>query len=191
MPKICISINYHSCYFILFYFSRSSDSSTPRPGSQGNRGSGTGSSAANSNSPTTPATTALSSSVRVEHNNFINHDSNLFYKFLIFCIHFKQAPQAPKKTTTASSRRNGQGDESSGGATASGTGGQKVLLSDLQNFLSGLQASNDGNAASGRTVDLASAINAEALDKINTEAEQSKFIKKHILGNTKNKLLLN
>lgn len=55
----------------------------------------------------------------------------------------------------------------------SGTG-QKVLLSDLQNFLSGLQASNDGNV-SGRTVDLASAINAEALDKITTEAEQSKY----------------
>lgn len=49
-----------------------------------------------------------------------------------------------------------------------------MLLSDLQNFLSGLQASNDGNAT-GRTVDLASAINAEALDKIKTEAEQSKY----------------
>lgn len=49
-----------------------------------------------------------------------------------------------------------------------------MLLSDLQNFLSGLQASNDGNAT-GRTVDLASAINAEALDKINTEAEQSEY----------------
>lgn len=129
---------------ILGSINRSSDSSTPRQGSQGNRASSTG--AANSNSPTTPATTALSSS----------------------------APQAPKKTTTASSRRNGQGDESSGGATASGTG-QKVLLSDLQNFLSGLQASNDGNV-SGRTVDLASAINAEALEKITTEDEQSRLV---------------
>lgn len=50
--------------FILFcIFSRSSDSSTPRPGSQANRASSTGSGAANSNSPTTPATAALSSSV--------------------------------------------------------------------------------------------------------------------------------
>lgn len=50
-------------------------------------------------------------------------------------------------------------------------------MSDLQNFLSGLQASNDGNV-SGRTIDLASAINAEALEKITTEAEQSKPKKK-------------
>lgn len=83
-----------------------------------------------------------------------------------------KVPQAPKKTTSASSRRNGQDDES-GGAT-SGTG-QKVLLSDLQNFLSGLQGGNEG-IASGRTIDLASAINADALDKISTDAEQSNSI---------------
>lgn len=54
-----------------------------------------------------------------------------------------------------------------------------MLLSDLQNFLSGLQAGTDGNA-SGRTIDLASAINAEALDKIATEAEQSNFLLNNI-----------
>lgn len=82
-----------------------------------------------------------------------------------------QVPQAPKKTTTASSRRNGQEEEASGGA--SGTG-QKVLLSDLQNFLSGLQGGAEGGATGGRSIDLASAINAETLEKISTDAERSK-----------------
>lgn len=94
-----------------------------------------------------------------------------------------QVPQAPKKTTTASSRRNGQEEEASG-TTSTGTG-QKVLLSDLQNFLSGLQGSAEGGAAAaaaaavaagGRSVDLASAINAETLEKISTDAEQSKWL---------------
>ncbi|XP_031631435.1 proteasomal ubiquitin receptor ADRM1 homolog [Contarinia nasturtii] len=83
-------------------------------------------------------------------------------------------PQAPKKTTTASSRRNGQEDES---GTTSGTG-QKVLLSDLQNFLSGLQSGGEGAAGgSGRNIDLASAINTEALDKITaSEGERSRLV---------------
>lgn len=53
-----------------------------------------------------------------------------------------------------------------------------MLLSDLQNFLSGLQGSGgDGAAGSGRSIDLASAINAEALDKItSSEAERSKLL---------------
>lgn len=96
-------------------------------------------------------------------NRVIGHFSSIFQ-------FFSQVPQAPKKTTSASSRRNGQDDEASGG-TASGTG-QKVLLSDLQNFLSGLQAGNEG-VVGGRNIDLASAINADALEKISTEAEQS------------------
>lgn len=93
----------------------------------------------------------------------------------MFDLWSMQVPQAPKKSTTTASRRNGQDDDSNGGA-ASGTG-QKVLLSDLQNFLSGLQGGNEG--ANARTinnaVDLASAINAEALDKITTDAERSKY----------------
>ena len=53
-----------------------------------------------------------------------------------------------------------------------------MLLSDLQNFLSGLQGSGgDGAAAGGRSIDLASAINAEAIDKItSSEAERSKCV---------------
>lgn len=88
-----------------------------------------------------------------------------------------QAPQAPKKTTTAASRRNGQ-EDGEGGGTASGGTGQKVLLSDLQNFLSGLQGTaGDGAAASGRSIDLASSINVEALDEITaSEAERSKLL---------------
>lgn len=51
-----------------------------------------------------------------------------------------------------------------------------MLLSDLQNFLSGLQGSGaEGGAASGRSIDLANAINAETLEKISTDAERSKL----------------
>lgn len=59
-----------------------------------------------------------------------------------------------------------------------------MLLSDLQNFLSGLQGSGaDGAAGGGRSIDLASAINAEALDKITaSEAERSKGFYKQFGG---------
>lgn len=47
-----------------------------------------------------------------------------------------------------------------------------MLLSDLQNFLSGLQGGSEaGAAASGRTIDLANALNAESLDKIAVDAD--------------------
>lgn len=59
-----------------------------------------------------------------------------------------------------------------------------MLLSDLQNFLSGLQGSgSDGAAAGGRSIDLASAINAEALDKITaSEAERCKCFRMQFNG---------
>lgn len=83
---------------------------------------------------------------------------------------FIQVPHAPKKASSTPNRRNGQDDESGTGGASSA--GQKVLLSDLQNFLSGLQSGSE-NVSSGRNIDLASAINVESLDKIYTEAEQS------------------
>lgn len=53
-----------------------------------------------------------------------------------------------------------------------------MLLSDLQNFLSGLQGGNEA-AASGRTIDLASALNAEALDKITADADSFNKLSKY------------
>lgn len=64
------------------FFSRSSDSSTPRSGTQGNRASG--STGANSNSPTTPATTTAASNVRFR---FFSIDFIIFtYKnYILIC----------------------------------------------------------------------------------------------------------
>lgn len=54
-----------------------------------------------------------------------------------------------------------------------------MLLSDLQNFLSGLQGgASEGGVIGGRSIDLANAINAETLDKITSDAERSKLEKK-------------
>lgn len=68
-------------------------------------------------------------------------------------------PSAPKKTSSGTARRTGQDSED--GATNS-SGQPKVLLSELQSFLSGLQTGGADGAAGGRSVDLASAINADS-----------------------------
>lgn len=52
------------------------------------------------------------------------------------------------------------------------------LLTDLQSFLSGLQ-SVDG-ASGGRAIDLASAINAEAIDKIATDSDRTNTLAAHL-----------
>lgn len=128
-------------------FSRPSDSSSPRSGSQSSRTSGASSaipgSGGTTNSPATPVTSVPASNT----------------------------PQAPKKTSTSTSRRTNS-EEETAPATNSGSSQPKVLLSELQNFLSGLQPADlaAGGASGGqnRGIDLSTAINAEAVDKISS-----------------------
>lgn len=94
-------------------------------------------------------------------------------------------PQAPKKSSTNSTRRTGQ-EEDASSATNSGSGQPKLLLSELQSFLSGLQTGelasggNNGGTSGSRGVDLSTAINAEAVDKIATDAERANALLAHL-----------
>lgn len=57
-----------------------------------------------------------------------------------------------------------------------------MLLSELQNFLSGFQSGDSAAGGSGvnRGVDLATAINAEAVDKLATSAERTNALLAHL-----------
>lgn len=146
-------------------YSRPSDS-TSRSGNQTSRTSGASTTipVPASNTPSTPATTAPSATT---------------------------APQPAKKSSSSNnSRRTGGDDDSSNsaGANSSSTAGgpSKVSLSDLQSFLSGLQAgdlsNNGGSAASGRnrSIDLSTAINAEAVNTIASDGERSNALLAHL-----------
>lgn len=100
------------------------------------------------------------------------------------------APQPPKKGSSSnSSRRTGGDDDSSNsaGVNSTSSGGQsKVSLSELQSFLSGLQAGdlsgNGGSSASGRnrSIDLSTAINAEAVNTIASDGDRSNALLAHL-----------
>lgn len=96
-------------------------------------------------------------------------------------------PVAPKKTSSNTTRRStGQDDESSS-ATNSGSAQPKVLLSELQSFLSGLQGgdlaaggSSSTGANGGASIDLSTAINSEAVDKIAADAARAEALLAHL-----------
>lgn len=140
----------HTCLSnnkILIYFSRSSNSSSPRSGNQSSRTSGASSALPAGNTPVTPS---------------VGNGTT--------------TPQAPKKSSSGSTRRADEETPNSGGS-----GQPKVLLSELQSFLSGLQGGDSAAAGAGRSgVDLSTAINAEAVDKLATDEERTKLLASHL-----------
>lgn len=65
---------------------------------------------------------------------------------------------------------------------STGSSGQpKVLLSELQSFLSNIQGNDGAAGGAGRSgVDLSTAINAEAVDKITADDERTKVLASHL-----------
>lgn len=147
--------------FCLPFASRSSESSTARSGNQSSRTSGA--STAVTASSATPATPTTGNTVTT--------------------------PQAPKKSSSNTTRRSAGPEEETPNAANSGSGGQpKVLLSELQSFLSNLQggdlaAGGSGAAANrngGASIDLSTAINSEAVDKIAADAARAQALLAHL-----------
>lgn len=96
-------------------------------------------------------------------------------------------PQAPKKTSSNASRRTAGSEDETSTGTSSGSGQPKVLLSELQSFLSGLQggdlaAGGSGAAANrnGASIDLSTAINSEAVEKITADAGRAEALLAHL-----------
>lgn len=100
-------------------------------------------------------------------------------------------PRAPKKTsstsktsgTTASTGSSSSTPNSRAtGSTDSSTtdGGARILLSDLQNYLSGINTSGIGGAGQHRNIDLASAVNTETLTSIIADQEKVDALVEHL-----------
>lgn len=87
-------------------------------------------------------------------------------------------PQAPKKTTgTAKSDESGNSGKSGSGSSTN----NKVLLSELQNYLSGLKTSDSaGGSQNGRNIDLSTAINAEAVNSVVTDTDKVETLVAHL-----------
>lgn len=78
-------------------------------------------------------------------------------------------PTAPKKSDGGGGGGGGKKDDVS-----------KVLLSELQNFLSGLKTSDgSGSSTNGRTIDLSTAVNAETVSCL-TDAERTENLLAHL-----------
>lgn len=118
----------------------------PSSGTTGSRTSSSSSRTTTTTSATTAATTTTTAS------NLSTPPTNTVPS---------ATPQAPKRPTRANSKE-GSTTSSSGGSSET----PKVLLSELQNYLSGLNTSGGTSSGSRRNVDLASAINSEAVSSI-------------------------
>uniref|UniRef100_A0A2M4AB70 Proteasomal ubiquitin receptor ADRM1 homolog n=1 Tax=Anopheles triannulatus TaxID=58253 RepID=A0A2M4AB70_9DIPT len=93
-------------------------------------------------------------------------------------------PRAPKKTA-GSTKSSGQG--ASSGATTGlannrtdGDGGSRILLSDLQNYLSGMNAAGLEGTGQRHNIDLATAVNSETLATILADQEKVDALVQHL-----------
>lgn len=87
-------------------------------------------------------------------------------------------PQAPKRTNGSKSTTDESSGGSGGGGGSSGTGSSKVLLSELQNYLSGLKTSDTAGSGNSRNIDLSTALNADAVASI--DAERTEALMTHL-----------
>uniref|UniRef100_A0A0P6IVK8 Proteasomal ubiquitin receptor ADRM1 homolog n=1 Tax=Aedes aegypti TaxID=7159 RepID=A0A0P6IVK8_AEDAE len=96
-------------------------------------------------------------------------------------------PRAPRKQASDSSKSSGTaaatpvttgaGDGTNGGSSTST--GNRVLLSDLQNYLAGMSPAAAG-AGQRRNVDLSTAVNTESLSSVMTDQEKVDALVEHL-----------
>lgn len=103
-------------------------------------------------------------------------------------------PRAPRKQASDSSKSSGTaaatpvttggaGEGTNGGSsTSTSTSGNRVLLSDLQNYLAGMSpaAAGAGAGAGRRNVDLSTAVNTESLSSVMTDQEKVDALVEHL-----------
>lgn len=96
-------------------------------------------------------------------------------------------PRAPRKHTTESSKTSGSaaatpvtaGSGTTTGNTESNTGGNRVRLSDLQNYLAGMNAAAS-SAAQRRNVDLSTAVTSDSLSSVIADQEKVDALVEHL-----------
>ncbi|XP_049296098.1 proteasomal ubiquitin receptor ADRM1 homolog [Anopheles funestus] len=101
-------------------------------------------------------------------------------------------PRAPKKTSGTTKPTSGSGSSAgspmstpvvrTGGNTsnAAAEGGSRILLSDLQNYLSGISATGVDGSGSRQNIDLASAVNSQTLASIISDQEKVDALVAHL-----------
>lgn len=94
-----------------------------------------------------------------------------------------QAPRATRLSTSASPAPVASTGEDLATAIQNATGGgapSRNLLSELQNYLTGLKTTEGGASGSGRNVDLSTAINAEAVNSIVSDTGRTETLLAHL-----------
>lgn len=98
-------------------------------------------------------------------------------------------PRAPRKQTSDSTKSSGTSaatpvtatstGEGTNGGSSSGGSSNRVLLSDLQNYLAGMNPSTTG-AGQRRNVDLSTAVNSESLSSVVADQEKVDALVEHL-----------
>ncbi|XP_050074611.1 proteasomal ubiquitin receptor ADRM1 homolog [Anopheles maculipalpis] len=155
-------------------------------------GSMTRSNSGNSSSRTSAATPSNRSSSTISASNNGNGGSTTTPTTT---VNAPSTPRAPKKTggnTTKPTTGSGASTASSPmstpvGRNAAGTagnanadGGSRILLSDLQNYLSGISATGVDGTGSRQNIDLASAVNSQTLASIISDQEKVDALVAHL-----------
>ncbi|XP_058461697.1 proteasomal ubiquitin receptor ADRM1 homolog [Malaya genurostris] len=93
-------------------------------------------------------------------------------------------PRAPRKNATDSSKASGTTtavqSAGTGTGSASGDGGNRVRLADLQNYLAEMNPASGAGAGQRRNIDLSAAVNSESLSSVITVPEQVDALIEHL-----------
>uniref|UniRef100_A0A182YI46 Proteasomal ubiquitin receptor ADRM1 homolog n=1 Tax=Anopheles stephensi TaxID=30069 RepID=A0A182YI46_ANOST len=154
-------------------------------------GSMTRSNSGNSSSRTSAATPSNRSSSTISASNNGNNGGSTTTPTTT--LNAPSTPRAPKKTGGNTAKPStGSGASTTGspmstpvGRNAAGTagnadGGSRILLSDLQNYLSGISATGVDGTGSRQNIDLASAVNSQTLASIIADQEKVDALVAHL-----------
>uniref|UniRef100_A0AAG5D115 Proteasomal ubiquitin receptor ADRM1 homolog n=1 Tax=Anopheles atroparvus TaxID=41427 RepID=A0AAG5D115_ANOAO len=150
-------------------------------------GSMTRSSSGNSSS----RTSAVTPSNRGNSNLMANNTAGGATTTPTAALNTPSTPRAPKKTSgnaKTSTTTAPSGSPSStpisratgNTGTSASDGGSRILLSDLQNYLSGINMAGIGGTGQQRNIDLASAVNTETLASIIADQEKVDALVEHL-----------
>nr|XP_040218635.2 proteasomal ubiquitin receptor ADRM1 homolog [Anopheles coluzzii]XP_040218637.2 proteasomal ubiquitin receptor ADRM1 homolog [Anopheles coluzzii] len=150
-------------------------------------GSMTRSNSGNSSSRTSAATPANRSSSSLATSNNGNGGSTTTPSA---AVNAPSTPRAPKKTSGTTKTNSASGASAgspistpvgrNAGSAGTADGGTRILLSDLQNYLSGISATGVDGSGQRRNIDLASAVNSQTLASIISDQEKVDALVAHL-----------
>ncbi|XP_041769602.1 proteasomal ubiquitin receptor ADRM1 homolog [Anopheles merus] len=150
-------------------------------------GSMTRSNSGNSSSRTSAATPSNRSSSSLATSNNSNGGSTTTPSA---AVNAPSTPRAPKKTSGTTKTNSASGASAgspistpvgrNAGNAGTADGGTRILLSDLQNYLSGISATGVDGSGQRRNIDLASAVNSQTLASIISDQEKVDALVAHL-----------